>query len=378
MGEPRVLGDFAAKAMRLTIAIVLGRIDSPTDAVEDYAGHLRHALTTRGHAVRVTRVPWDTLGWLKAGVAARQELRAMSGAWVLLQYTHLMWSRHGFPLATLVLAPFLLGNGRRLGVVLHDPLGFPGHRLRDRIRRRVQHWVMKVLVRVSDCTFITLEPRKISWNTDAASKDLHFLPIGSNILPSTDLEPSERFESPLTVVVFGVTGGRNEEVDEIARVVGAVGSELGSLHLVLLGRGSSEAGESIRSLLQGSPVAVTVTGVVRSAEASRWLGRADALLFVRGSVSTRRGTVMAAVVHGVPIVGYEGPETDWPITDAGVALAPLGDTEKLAALLVRVARDTDWAQALRERNLVAATQHFAWDRIASQVEAKLVRGRPRA
>ncbi|MCS7313283.1 MAG: hypothetical protein NZ742_10305, partial [Acidobacteria bacterium] len=127
----------------------------------------------------------------------------------------------------------------------------------------------------------------------------------------------------------------------------------------------------LQNLLSDSQVQLTVVGVAHAEALSRWLGQSDAFLFVRGGVSSRRGTVIAAIAHGVPVVGYQSVETAWPITDAGVALVEFGDVEGLSRSLLRLARDPAWAAELRERHRQAYTQYFSWDRIAERVEAIL-------
>ena len=60
--------------------------------------------------------------------------------------------------------------------------------------------------------------------------------------------------------------------------------------------------------------------------------------FVRGHISSRRGSAIAAIACGIPIVAYTGPETDVPITDAGVVLVTPEHTDQLGSALVRVSR----------------------------------------
>lgn len=173
-----------------------------------------------------------------------------------------------------------------------------------------------------------------------------------------------------TVTVFGITGGRREEeVQEIGGVVRRVANELDGVHLVVLGRGSSEVEPLLRRVLDDTPVRLTVCGVTSPEEVSRWLSRSDAFLFVRGGLSSRRTTAVAAIAHGVPIIGYRSIETAWPITEAGVVLIEPGDVVGFSEELLRLVRDRAWAAELRERNRQAYTQHFAWDRIAETVQS---------
>ena len=55
----------------------------------------------------------------------------------------------------------------------------------------------------------------------------------------------------------------------------------------------------------------------------RSLTVSDVLLFVRGHISTRRGSAIAGIACGLPVIAFEGPETAAPITEAGLALQNL-------------------------------------------------------
>ncbi|MGH2361732.1 MAG: hypothetical protein ACRDGM_14465, partial [bacterium] len=213
--------------------ILLGRRDIPTDGVSDYSRLLCSSLQRRGRAIRLVRAPWDELGWRRAMVEMREQMALCSPAWVLMQYTHLMWSLSGFPLRALDIARTIRRMNSRLAVVIHDPIGFPGARLIDRVRRRAQHATMRALCRLADATIVTVASDRVPWCGKATR--VRCIPVGPNIVPcGGDPGPHGTF----TVSVFGVTGGRADEVLEIAHVARQVARELGQIQLVVLGRGS--------------------------------------------------------------------------------------------------------------------------------------------
>src|SRR4051794_9925568 len=82
--------------------LMLGRRDRPTDGVLDYCRRLAAALSATGHSVDITEF------YLRWSVAAhdggpRTSWRPVSLGpkdVVVLQYTHIGWSRRGFPLAS--------------------------------------------------------------------------------------------------------------------------------------------------------------------------------------------------------------------------------------------------------------------------------------
>ena len=86
----------------------------------------------------------------------------------------------------------------------------------------------------------------------------------------------------------------------------------------------------------------------------------------RDGASYRRGSLMAALAHGMPIVTTE-PQAPQPWLEHGenVWLVPPADAEALAAGCRRVAEDA----ALRERLARGARElhtHFSWPEIAAR------------
>ncbi len=144
--------------------------------------------------------------------------------------------------------------------------------------------------------------------------------------------------------------------------------------LACLGRGSEEARGALREAFQGTDVDVSVLGLLPAEEVARILARSDVLLFVRGHLSGRRGSGIAGIACGLPIVGYAGPETGFPITAAGVELVSQGDREALAVALGRVLSDEGLRQELRQRSLQAQATYFSWNKIAELYATVLENG----
>jgi glycosyltransferase involved in cell wall biosynthesis len=165
------------------------------------------------------------------------------------------------------------------------------------------------------------------------------------------------------IVVFGFS----ELVPEtamIASVLSRAAGEVGSLHLTVFGRGANAAGTLLRPLLDGSSVELEELGILEPERAGSLLANADVQLFVRSGLSSRRGSGIAGIVSGLPIVGFSDDETSFPITEAGVRLVPMGDRESLVRELVLVLKQHTLREGLRRRNFEAAERYFSWDCIA--------------
>ena len=361
----------------MSVIALLGQRDKPTDALYDYCGQLQHAFGQRGLALELAEVRWDHRGYFGALVRLWSQSQGWRGRWVLMQYTALSWSRHGFPFGALAVLGLVRQRGARCAVVFHDPRGYYGHRAVDRLRRACQHWTMRQTYRLAHRSIFTIPVENIRWLPKNPVKAT-FIPIGANIPEPEGLPKQKSYgkNQSKTVAVFGVTGGGEiaREVQDITYAMRYVGEKHSQLRLVVLGRNSAEAGPSLQSALQAAGVVVKILGVISVEEITRHFSCADVLLFVRGCIAASRGSAIAGIACGLPIVGYAGPETIFPITEAGLQLVPYGDRDALAIALDGVLSNDQLRQDLRSRSLHAYAKYFSWKRIAEQFAVELTSG----
>jgi glycosyltransferase involved in cell wall biosynthesis len=171
-----------------------------------------------------------------------------------------------------------------------------------------------------------------------------------------------------TIGVFSITGGAQGTKDTmvILEVVGYAAEKLGNVRLSVFGRHAELRESDLRRGFAGTPVDLRVDGVVEPLEVVQKLRACDVLLFVRGAISSRRGSAIAGIAAGLPVLAYENWETASPITDAGLMLAPLDQHEQLKEMLVRVLSDEDFRAGLASRSRTAYEAHFAWPVIAAR------------
>jgi glycosyltransferase involved in cell wall biosynthesis len=352
---------------------LLGQADSPTDAVEDYCRLLGGALGKSDGTLEILRVPWPQ-GWRSALGWLGRESRNWRGQWVLVQYTVFAWSRRGFPLGFLAVLRLLRRRGARLCLVFHDPAPSAGNRLIDRLRRRVQLRVLRGAYRLSERSIFTLPLDKVNWLSGAAPKAA-FIPVGANFPNTQDHAEGtpESADGTKTVAVYGVTGGTRirPEVSAIAHAVLSAAKVVPKLRLVVFGRGVDDAAALLRAAFANSSVALEIYGVLSPEAVERRLREADVLLFVRGGISSRRGSAIAGIVCGLPVLAYKRAETAAPITTAGVVLVPERDEPALAKALAQILTDDDLRVDLRRRSEQARDLHFSWDAIAAQFRQAL-------
>jgi glycosyltransferase involved in cell wall biosynthesis len=232
----------------------------------------------------------------------------------------------------------------------------------------MQRQIMRQMLHSSERGILTVPAGQLSWIA-AQTKKAVFIPVGANFSRRTSEGHGKIRENEMpTVAVFGVTGGvaGQQELLQIAGALRLATEKLGKLRLLVFGRNADSAEENLREKLRDLPVVLRVTGVLPENELEPLLNSADVLLFVRGSISTRRGSAIAGIACGLPVIAIAGNETAAPITDAGLVLVSDANERAWGEALVRVLGDPEYHAMLAERSRVAYVNHFSWDAIAAR------------
>ena len=119
------------------------------------------------------------------------------------------------------------------------------------------------------------------------------------------------------------------EVEQIVTVMREASKKLGKMRLVAVGRGSVEAKELFREAFEGSNVEVVVRGILPAVEIAHEFESADVMLFLRGAITPTRGSAIAGIACGVPIVGNRNGEIGRPLMEAGIEWSFQQDRESL-------------------------------------------------
>src|SRR6266566_7792618 len=364
--------------MKQNCIAILGRPDAPTDAVEEYCRYLGEALLAEDFELIIERDAWPESGWTRAASALCRRADGWRGAWVLVQYTALAWSARGFPLHFPRVLRTLKAAGARVGVVFHDIEPYGGTRVIDSLRRRVQLHVMRKSLRLSDTAVFTVPMERVSWIKHEPPKGC-FIPVGANLPTSGEANSGKGIstDGKFSVAVFGITGGEagRREIENIVEAVRFATARIGNLRLIVFGRNAQSAEAELTNRLHDSPVEIHVLGVLPGEDVVRSLSASDVLLFVRGHISTRRGSAIAGIACGLPVIASEGPETAAPITEAGLAFFSPQKKGDLGNVLLRVLEDEHYRTSLAQRSLLAKRQYFSWRVIAARY-AEFLRKQP--
>ncbi len=349
---------------------LLGRRDEPTDGVGDYCLFLGQALSQRGVRLRHCRVHWTQKGWVSALRSVWVESPSWKNSWILFQYTTMAWSRRGLPFGAWIALKILRWRGLQCAVVFHEASRQAGERLIDHIRGSCQEWVVRRLYSGSNVAIFPDPLDKIEWLPKNASKAV-FIPIGANI-PKVELSEAEGLESAKalkTVAVFCLSDppNRHRELGDIAHAMRTVAQQGVKARVVFLGRGTDEARVEIEHLFDSTAMEALNLGLQTAGEVRRILSQADVMLCVRGPLYMRRGSAIAGIACGLPIVGYAGEAEGTPLEEAGVQLVPYLDRVALGHALARVLKDGELRETFRKKMAETYDKHFAWSAVAKRV-----------
>jgi glycosyltransferase involved in cell wall biosynthesis len=250
-----------------------------------------------------------------------------------------------------------------------------GSRAIDRVRGACQNWVIRKLYGQSERSIFPAPLPTIAWLSKGDPKAA-FVPIGANIPERRPTRPEielPKVNEERSIVIFCLSGMPilREELDDISRAASVAKEKGAEFRLTFIGRGTNEASEEISRTLENIPIEFSNLGLVPAEEVCAALTGADAMLCVRGRVYPRRGSAIAGIACGLPIIAYAGEAENTPIADAGLVLVPYRDGAALGTALARVLKDRSLLSELQEKSLRAYERHFSWDSIAAKVAAFL-------
>jgi glycosyltransferase involved in cell wall biosynthesis len=332
--------------------VVVYRARGGIDAIDEYSRRLVSAMTVCGAEVRY--VPDGLPSVLAPG---------SHPLWVLLQYNPFREGRSGF-------APGLLRDVRRvrrrsspyLVVMVHEAwvdITDP----KSRLIGSWQRMQLRALLRLADCVLAS---------TEALARELGrgaiHVPIAANITPipmsSSNARHQLGLDDRMAVALFGrANPGRALDYAEAA--IAAIAAAYGTRRLAILNLGADAP-----ALRVPPGVEVQSPGELSADDLSLRLWASDLVLLpFSDGVSTRRGTLMAALAHGRPVLGLRGRRTDTVLADAAGALVltPVGDRSAFARAAVELATDRERLRAIGDAGRRLYESRFDWPLIARRV-----------
>jgi glycosyltransferase involved in cell wall biosynthesis len=281
------------------------------------------------------------------------------------------------------------GTGYRTVITFHDlkvPYLFPK-------AGRLRWWLNLALARWSDAVIVTNAEDFARLSTYSFIHSLSLIPIGSNIYPEPpagyDREAwRARWGMGTEDILLSYFGFLNESkggetlvraLDRLVQSTHNLQSTIYNLQLMMVGGkvGSSDPTnvaylKKVEGLIEelGLTDRVFWTGYTPQPEVSANLLASDiCVLPYRDGASFRRGSFMAALAHGLPIVSTR-PRVDVPELRHGenILLVPPDAPVALAEAIARLAQDAKLRRRLGE-GAARLAQDFTWGKIAEKTEA---------
>ena len=258
----------------------------------------------------------------------------------------------------------------RTAIILHETYfkvwWHPVTWLKGEVQRRHMH----AMIRTSDYIFTASEPLIDELKERWPLKKIEFLPIGSNF-PKSDIRKADArkrlniSDDEISIILFG--GGNN--LKWMARLVDLVDSHLVSSAVKV--RWFLMGGAQVKWFKLKAPA--LQIGRIDPDDVSVYLSSADIFLVPHYSgLNAKRGTVMAALQHGLPIVGTNGAMTDnfWAIVP-GVRLIERRRHKEFAAEVCALAKSNDLRREFCMANLLAYSVKFDWPVVADKLSSTL-------
>ncbi len=350
---------------RAEILFVYPRLHHPVDGIRFYAQHLVSALRRGGLAETRLHERVGLAGWFHLSASGD---RKSCGVTVVVHYQPFSYARWGFaPL--LLLALWRLRRGPccdRLVVLVHEVFVTPRNRA-QRLMRAWQRLQLRAILALADTILVTKQ-----WSAgkmqDLTSKDILHLPAGSTLPLGKSSRSAQREalglgEDDVVLTAFG-TGLVTRSVPEVALCARAVADAGYRVSVFNLGAGTPPLDDLPPTIQLFEP------GMLEAEELSAWLAASDIYLApVSDGVSSGRTTVMAALQHGLPVVGTAGEATEPVLRDATEALilVPAGRPDLLAKAALSLASDFDRRVRMGKAAQEFYQSTFDWNIIAERL-----------
>ncbi len=370
--------------MSARIAIVGGDVyfDVSGDGVRDYSLRLTEAIEASGLA-QADLFWWSRSGdWAKtpgnptafrssAPVDIWQVLRSYHA--IVLQYDVFRYGQRGFvPWLPLQLMRLKHANPNlRIGIVFHE-FHLPFRTWRWELKKawqNVQHIGFRF---AADVLFSTVETWVSELRTRRPHRSTVHLPVASNLPDRRHAREWERVRlgadrNTIVMTAFGTDDSPWRLYDYTVYAVNQVAGTGQPVLFLNLGGNTpnlNSLDESIR---------VVKPGYISETALAEMIAATDIFLapFADG-ISTRRTTVMAALQHGVAVVGTKGMYTDGLLTETpAMRLAPTADPDEFGRIAVQLARAPEQRERLGAAARELYRQCFDWPILAHDLVAAL-------
>ncbi len=289
--------------------------------------------------------------------------------WLVVQYNPFSYGKWGFNPALPAAIRSIRRAGVRMALMVHEPY-VPFTDWRSVVMGSWHRWQLRALIASSDVVFFSIAPWADAFRRKLPRKRVEHLPVGSNI-PNIHA-PRDLARQALgiedDVLVAGVFGSAHpsRRIGYVRQAIDAIRHRHPKIRVLSIGT----AGQVLRQQLDPS-IALTDTGILPAAAVSAHFSAMD-LYFTpfRRGVSTRRGSFMVGLQHGIATLSTSGEHTDTLLSDlAGTAfmLSADGNVDAFARQAVALVDDPGFRNRVALEGQAFFERSLSWPRIAAQL-----------
>jgi glycosyltransferase involved in cell wall biosynthesis len=342
------------------IAVLCPQSHSQVDGIRDYSRLLVDALRSAGG--------------ISAGLL--HDFRALSTNVrhdaIILQYNPFLYGRWGIaPELPMAMARLRTMRHRPIIAVLVHELFVPMTSWRSTVMGAAQRVQFAAVRRIADLLFSSIEAWARRLGGETSRPPCFHLPVASMLPDRRSSRPAERerlgIDADVVVLAAFGTGHPSQLSAHVVAAANAVARTGRRVVLLNLGVGAPHLDDLRPEITVHTPGLLPVDALARR------LSSADLFLapFSDG-VSTRRTTTMAALQHGLPVIGTDGRLTDSVLRDAGaLRLVPADRTQDFAAAAADLAARRADRQALAAAGRALYVQSFDWPVLVAKLLGRL-------
>lgn len=371
----------------MKLDLVFPKLPPSFDGIGDYTSHLARALAEKHHDVRIwtaqansTPIPGVrierafSLSSRRAVSTLASSVAADPPDWLVLQYNPFSYGRWGLNLS--LIATFREIRRRcpktQIALMVHEPF-VPIESWRFALFTTWQRWQLWRLGRIADLVFFSIAPWVERFQSWFPNTPLALLPVGSNmpLLDSNRTSTRTALDISDDTLVFGIFGSAHESRDLSLTRAALQSLQNAGLDVCILYVGTS--GTTVRSAVGGDQF--IDAGPLPADDVSHHLSAMDVYLApFRDGVSTRRGSFMAGLQHGIPTVTTTGPDTGPTLRSAAgthFLASPRGDTAAFTRLVRRLATNETLRHQIGTAGATFYAETYDWPHIREQMTSAL-------
>jgi glycosyltransferase involved in cell wall biosynthesis len=239
----------------------------------------------------------------------------------------------------------------------------PTESLKQTIMTTWQRYQLWRLGNASDTIFFSIDPWVQRFSRWFPDKKVIHAPVGSNIPRRSLTQEQARAELDIDPDTFVVGAFGSDHESRLWAWVIEAAEAVARNHSKPLFLYAGSAGQLLNKMVRSVPY--RDLGRVPAAELSAAMTSMDLFLspFAEG-ISSRKGSAIIGLQHGVATLTTAGPQTDSLFHNAGLELTDCGDQQSFVRKAVRTIHDKPYRDQIARSGLGLHSTVFEWDVVA--------------